>query len=717
MLLLSGHSLTPERPVEMEALQVSLKERDATATAEPADMEGIGINSWMLSDRGPGKGTVWRVRSIRRNYINRTTQVDLEHAVNSLRDVLLFGEIKAANISGGSTCTAAQAIRYILARQSDWVLGQIDYNVSNPYKFDGDSLYDAIETVCKTLPDCWWTYDMSVYPFRLNIIRKPAGVACELNPERNLRTVTKTIDKSGMYTRFYPIGYDNLQLSGGGYVEKNTDLYGVIAQTATDNSKETEAELRAWANERLEKHAEPVVSIEADGLELADATGESLDRMTLGRICRIPLPEFGTTIEERIIELNWPDAVHEPESVRVKLANTVEDVTSIIAENMRTAGRSARKSTRVSQEDHAWFEDTDNHVAMVATGIIGTDANGKPNWTRLSEINVNEDGIYYQVKSVQGEVVVANTRIDQNENHINLEANRAKSAESYLSGQLTVEAGKVAMVVGTRNGKNYVKAGEIVLAINEAGESEAHIDANKVYIGNQKSTTVINGKCSLSDVTAEVIKGRIATLSSLWCTEFQGNIYGSTVMFANGETPYGTTVYTNVKTAIAAVQVVASGSNYKLQYKTFNDSSWIDAGTFNRAVTSLEGVWSDGAITVTPSGMSTPSYVDHLVGGTPQVDPNDDYRYKVNVLHYTTDPTRPSGTGLTIDVESVYQAGYEVTQAQITTSNFATNYTGSISGKTQIGSFSKSSLSGNSYILLNVKCHGTTKQYYITVNN
>lgn len=700
MLLLSGHSLTPVRPVEMEALQVTLKERDATATAEPADMEGIGINSWMLSDRGPGKGTVWRVRSIRQSYANRTPQVDLEHAVNSLRDVILFGETKAANISGGSTCTAAQAIRYILARQSDWVLGQMDYNVSNPYRFDGDSLYEAIETVCKTLPDCWWTYDMSVYPFRLNIIRKPAGVASELNPVRNLRAITKTIDKSGMYTRFYPIGYDNLQLSGGGYVEKNTALYGVIAQTETDNSKETEAELRAWANERLERHAQPVVSIDAEGLELADATGESLDRLTLGRICRIPLPEFGTTIEERIIELSWPDAVHEPESVRVKLANTVEDVTSIIAENMKTAGRSARKSARVSQEDHAWFEDTDDHVAMVATGIIGTDANGNPNWTRLSEVVVDGQGIHQSVKSMQGELVVAEGKIDISERQIN-QFVRAVGAD----GEIT--------------------AASIVLAINDAGESEARIDANKVYIGNQKSTTVINGKCSLSDVTADYIAGKIATIATLGVNSINGQSAGSycsmNEYFGNSykvgvSGGGGSVTYNDLKNGVYDMRLIQSGSTYTLQKKNAAGGDWETVGTFNRAVTSLEGAWSDGVITVTPSGASSPSYVDHLTGGTPQVDPTD-YHYKVSVLHYTTDPTRPSGTGLTIDVESVYQAGYEVTQNQISVGNFSINYTGSISGKSSIGSFSKSSLSGNSYILLNVTCHGTTKQYYITVNN
>lgn len=41
---------------------------------------------------------------------------------------------------------------------------------------------------------------------------------------------------------------------------------------------------------------------------------------------------------------------------------------------------------------------------------------------------------------------------------------------------------RIAMVVGTRNGDDYIQAGEIALAINESGESTAHINANRVNI-------------------------------------------------------------------------------------------------------------------------------------------------------------------------------------------------------------------------------------------
>ena len=649
MILLSGHSLTQARPVPLESLSVTLKERDATATMNPADMDGIGVNSWFKSDSGPGEGTVWRVSNIRQNFGSRTPTVELEHAINTLRDRILFGEVKASDISGSSTCTAQQAINYILNKQSDWVLYQIDYNVSAPYKFDGDSLFDAIETVCKTLSDCWWDYDMSVYPFRLKIIQKPTGVDSELNPARNLVTLNRTIDKSGMYTRLYPIGKDDLHLTGSGYVEKNTSTYGVIERTESDNTQETAAELLAWATERLNRHAEPVVTVEAEGLELVRATGESLDRLQLGRICRIPLSEFSTTIQERIIELNYPDALFQPESVRVKMGNQSEDVVNIIAESMKSAGRGGRASSRQSKEDHAWIEDTDTHVSLCALGIIGRDASGKPNWTRLSEITVGEDGIYQGVTSLQGDMVVAQAAITVNERAITAEVTRATGAESSLSGQLTVEAGKVSMVVGTKTVQgqqvNYIKAGEITLAINEAGESEAHIDANKVYIGNDKSTTVIAGKCSLSDVTADYIAGKIATIGTLngIAASFSGNV--STTSGIIGYQVYADG--NNISNPVMDLQITGPTSNvYTLQAKKATDTSWQDIGTFSRATT-LSGAWGSGAdadkfiVTATPQGDTYPYAPPLRLNGTTAAD------------NFSAEITDSSG-GTTVAKKSVY---------------------------------------------------------------
>ena len=206
MILLSGHTLTQARRVPLESMRLTLSERASSASIVPADMTGIGVNSWLKDDTSPGKNIVWRVKTISQAYASDTTTVSLEHVVCALRDKVMFGEVTPADITGKKTateCTAKQAIQYILSKHDDWTLGAFEYGtISNPYKFDGDNLFDALESVCTTLEDCWWDYDTTVYPFKLNIRKLATDVKSELRASRNLTAITKTVDRTGMFTRF-----------------------------------------------------------------------------------------------------------------------------------------------------------------------------------------------------------------------------------------------------------------------------------------------------------------------------------------------------------------------------------------------------------------------------------------------------------------------------------------------------------------------------------
>ena len=510
MILLNGHSLTPARKIPLETMSLELKERDSSATITPADMTGIQVNSWVKDEGEPGDGIVWRVRSIQETFATNTPKVQLEHVINTLKDTVLFGEIKPADITGNpkaTTCTAEQAVRFILRKQNDWVLGSFGYAVSNPYKFDGDSLFDALETVSSSLSGAWWSYDFSVYPFRLNINMASNREESELRAGRNLRSISRTVDKNGMYTRFYPIGKDDLHIDGD-FMDMHTDLYGVVAKVESDSNIDDKAELRRWATERLAIHAQPSVTIDVEGLELADATGVSLDRLTLGAYCRVPLPEYNTTISERIVSLSYQDKVQSPEVVKITLANNQEDVTKIIADAIKKSGRGGRASARQAKEDHAWFEDTNNHVAMCAEGIVGVDAQGNPNWARLSQIIVNENGIEATVRGVQNGLEIANTKITQNENAITLEARRAQTQEGYLSSRITVEADRITTEVSQRKSGQDALTSRITQTATEIRaevvDSESRM-TSRITQNSNKISLVVDDNNNLK--TASIVAG------------------------------------------------------------------------------------------------------------------------------------------------------------------------------------------------------------------
>lgn len=115
-----------------------------------------------------------------------------------------------------------------------------------------------------------------------------------------------------------------------------------------------------------------------------------------------------------------------------------------------------------------------------------------------------------------------------------------------------------------------------------------------------------------------------------------GSLYGQNIYFS-GATPRDDPW--SLKNFIKEVQIAsAGGSSYKLQYKTYNDSTWQDAGTFNKAV-SLSGAWSSGTYTVS----ATAGTISGNAPNTTLSDPGIG--------------TIAKGTGNTIDIP--YDVGYK----------------------------------------------------------
>ena len=461
MILLNKGTLTRKGVLFPEKMSLDIEERNSRATLELGpEAPGITIGDWMQDDTDPGKGMIWRVASIEPTYETGTTRVTLEHIISELKDTIIFGEL---DLHG----SAENALRNILGRSQYWTLGSCAYSVSLPYEFDGDTLFEAVEGICETLEDSWWDYDLSAVPFRLHIRRLADGIGSEMRAGRNIKTIRKTIDRNGMYTRFYPIGKEEMRLSGTPYVSRNEDRYGVISETETNQSIDSEDMLRAWAEGRVRRHCDPTVTVTVSGLELVRATGEPLDRFRMMTMCRIPIPEIGETITERITHLSYPEKIGNPETVTVTMSNKTADVTTLTAkirqENQKTRS-GGRAGGKKAEEDHAWFTDTTDHVSMTAEAIVGKNPDGTVDWGRVADITVNGDGIYSTVTKTEKDMVTAQSSIKQLENTIDM----------------TVKA------VG-KDGK--ITAASIVMAVNNAGSSVV-ISADHIQL---------NGNVALSD--------------------------------------------------------------------------------------------------------------------------------------------------------------------------------------------------------------------------
>ena len=461
MILLNKGTLTRKDVILPEKMSLDIEERNSRAVMELGpEAPGATIGDWMMDDTDPGKGIVWRVAALEPTYETETRRVTLEHIISELKDTIIFGELALHG-------SAENALRTILGMSQHWRLGSCEYNVSLPYEFDGDTLFEAVETICETLEDSWWDYDLSAVPFRLHVRKLGSGIGSEMRAGRNIKTIRKTIDKNGMYTRFYPIGKEELKLSGTPYVSRNEDKYGVISETETNQAIDSQDMLRAWAQGRVRRHSDPTVTVTVAGLELADSTGESLDTFRIMTMCRIPIPEIGETITERITKLSYPDKIGKRENVTVTMSNKTQDATTITAkirqeaQKARSGGRAGGKK---AEEDHAWFTDTADHVSMTAEAIVGKNPDGTVDWSRVSDITVNGDGIFATVTKTERDLVTAKSAIEQTETTI----------------RQTVEA------VGA-DGK--ITAASICLAVRN-GSSECYISADHIKL---------DGNVNLSD--------------------------------------------------------------------------------------------------------------------------------------------------------------------------------------------------------------------------
>ena len=524
MLLLVGKSLEPElrfTPISMSLNLVDAGVSTAAMTLGPDEPE-LDLGRWLQDDTEPGKGIVWRVKSVDTAWETGTRTVQLEHIVATLRDSLIFGETGSKDKS----ISAKSAIQTALSKQDIWTLGTFEYSRSLPYSFNNATVYSAIESVCSTLEDSRWEYDLSKLPFRLNIVKKSSGVASEMRASRNLQTIRRTVDMTGMYTRFYPVGARNLHISGD-YVHKNSSVYGVISRTETDQSIESETMLREWALHRLRRHCEPTVTITIKGLDLSQSTGEPLDSLTMGRMCRVPLPEYNTTISQYIIRLSWSDKIRAPEDVTVTLSNHRTDATTNLAQALKQMSSSHSHNSgggaKAAAEDHAWIVDTTDKVGLVAEAIVGRDPDGNPvDWSRVSEIIVDGEGIHQRVTATEGELVVAESRIEMNENGIRLESERAMGEEGKLAGKLSVTAEAITAEVtrateaeGELSGRLTVEADRITAEVTRATEAEGELSGRLTVTSEAITAEVTRATAAEGDlsgrltVTSEAITAEV----------------------------------------------------------------------------------------------------------------------------------------------------------------------------------------------------------------
>ena len=340
---------TEKARLEPSRLKLDLK-LHPLSTAEmdlPEGAETVNAKDFIELYSPYGSAGIFRVTEVSTKYGTRSGQsVYMEHALGTLADSLAIG-------TQAMTAPVAQVISTLLQSQETnlWVLGScaVDSTYEMVYEYTYNNLLQALMQLTDMLPEVYyWDLDTSTRPFRMHLKKAEDSDACECRLSRNLTMAELSLDTSGLCTRVYPFGAgegtDRMTLTnliGTQYMDSDKiGIWGTVSRTFTAETIYDAPTLKAVAERYLDRHDHPTVSVTLDAVNLYAATGETFDRFWLGRICRLALPDYNTTIKERVVQTSWGDVFGAPEAVAVTLANRTRTASDEIAELLRDATNS-----------------------------------------------------------------------------------------------------------------------------------------------------------------------------------------------------------------------------------------------------------------------------------------------------------------------------------------------------------------------------------------
>lgn len=715
-----GNTLREQARLHPDKLSPSLRTQPlSTATMIlPESDPDIAMHDWMELYNQHGSCGIFRVVDIQPTY-GKNRSITLNHALDVLNDAVypsnteeFDGTVSAflTKILGAQTQT--------LGGTPYWQVGTIADTGTWHHEFNYDNILDLVKEITDEHEEYYYTFDFSVFPWRLNMVARNDTVLTEMRLNRNIDSCKVTENDSEQCTRLYLSVTTKTTVTEKGKTagKKSTTTfevhndatgqanYGVICKTAgIETDKVPASQKSAWVQAYFERHRDPSIQISIDGRDVKERTGESIDEMHLGRVCRVALPKYRTTFLERIVEVTYPDALRLPEKVTISMANKRQTTEDNIASAQKEAKKARSGGGRAKQK--ADNNETEIERQKIIYNVDVTKTNEyfrvlatESEWNELKQayetsseglLNVtarNITGAVGRIGIVEGKV----STIEGSTVWINRENVAAVTGKMSVdsNGDLVVNDGSGLYV--SRNGSKLgvwdsgnLTAGIVIGKITDSNgklSTSITIDADNVYIGNQKSTTVIAGKCSLDDVSADYISGKIASLSVLRALILQvtsigasdsiaasGAITGATVSASNNmfidDTPVGSAVYN--------VRITGPTNNvYTLQKQTIKGSGWTDCGTFSRA-TSLSGSWSGRNYTVTadPQGNTKTGIVYNGLVPTGTVSKTGK-NVKKTFIVYSDDGNGDADSiimqhEVSIDASSVYTDGWDAARAKV----------------------------------------------------
>lgn len=316
----------------------------STATITMEDASEVEMRAYVEIYTHKGSAGVFRVSGKETGYGGETDRVSLEHGLCVLGDAVIPEE---GEKSGKLKSVLKELIAYQTTKIGGvkaWQIGDVETDEEITYQYTHPNVLEAILGAVEEIQGFHFEFDQSEIPWTMHIRQDETTPSCEGRLSRNVVSAHISLDDTNLCTRVYCP-----QLTDGYIQLEDSPKWGIVSHFIGGNADISESKLKKLLRQYLRARKEPDVAVEIDGIELSEITGEPLDSFEIGKMMRLALPDYGTTVNERIESIGYEIKFiggEMAENVHMSLKSMPVDVSFNLSSIVGASNRQASGSVR-----------------------------------------------------------------------------------------------------------------------------------------------------------------------------------------------------------------------------------------------------------------------------------------------------------------------------------------------------------------------------------
>lgn len=285
---------------------------------------------WMVRYGG---GELYRI--VGNTTVDSEVSYQCEHVITTLLNTVLHG----FHVVGNLGVYTADVIRYVLSKQTDWVLSTCDFTRQFEYGWENENLLGALFSIPTLFTDYYmWKFDTAVFPWKLSLKKLNLSINPQLyiRSQKNMLSLSHPVDYKTICTKLTPLGagegVNQLDIksvnSGKNYLlapQKYIDKYGIVETVWTDRRYTNPQSLLEAGRTMLNELQEPY---EEYSVDFAQLKGGYFDVAEVGKVAQIV--SGNVKYNNFIVEVNHNHS--DVSSSTISIANKPADIATSVAD-------------------------------------------------------------------------------------------------------------------------------------------------------------------------------------------------------------------------------------------------------------------------------------------------------------------------------------------------------------------------------------------------